>query len=98
MIKGRTYFGYIPTDARKSYHSIKCRNVPLGDKDEISDALRYAFENIGNVSSIRPLLIEGTPYLSNQWIVIFDTTGRLFFRGKNPRFTHIWDNKITTEW
>src|SRR5260364_67974 len=88
MIKGRTYFGYIPTNARKSYHSIKCRNVLLGDKDEISDALRNAFENIGNVLSIRPLLIEGTLYLSDQWVVVFDTTDDSSLEERIPRFTH----------
>jgi len=98
MIKGRTYFGYIPTDARKSYFSIKCRNVPLGDKNEISEALLEAFTDIGNVSSIRPLLIEGTPYLSDQWIVVFDTTDDSTLERRIPRFTHIWDNKVTTEW
>ncbi|CAG8566998.1 25221_t:CDS:2, partial [Gigaspora rosea] len=55
MIKERTYFGYIPTDAKKTYFSIKCRNVPLGNKDEISNSSYNAFECIGEVSSIRPL-------------------------------------------
>ena len=65
-IFNRTYTGYIPTDARRSFLSVKVRNVPLGDKNKVSELIQEAFEDIGKVVSIKPLLIEGTPYLTDQ--------------------------------
>ncbi|CAG8653064.1 20304_t:CDS:2, partial [Dentiscutata erythropus] len=56
MILGKTYYGYIPMDARKSFLPVKIRNVPLGDKNQISNLIQEAFEDIGNISSIKPLL------------------------------------------
>jgi hypothetical protein len=65
-IFGRTYFGFIPTDARKSFLPVKIRNVPLGNKEAISDAIREAFGVVRRIASIKPLLIERTPYLTDQ--------------------------------
>jgi hypothetical protein len=93
-----TYFGYIPTDLRKSFLSVKLRNVQLGDKDIISSLIKEAFEDIGQIASIKPLLIEGTPYLTDQWLIIFETTEDPELEGRIPRFTHLGDNKISTEW
>ncbi|RIB22695.1 hypothetical protein C2G38_2173315 [Gigaspora rosea] len=73
-ILNRTYFGYIPIDERKSFLPVKWRNIPLGNKNEISDALLKAFKGVGPIAAIKPLLIEGIPYLMDQWIVIFETT------------------------
>ncbi|CAG8687329.1 23025_t:CDS:2 [Dentiscutata erythropus] len=68
-------------------------NVPLGNKNQISDLIQEAFEDIGDISSIKPLLIEGTPYLTNQWIVIFKNTDDPNLESKIPRFTQVGDNK-----
>ena len=65
-IFNRTYTGYIPSDARRSFLSVKVRNVPLGDKNKVSELIQEAFEDIGKVVSIKPLLNEGTPYLTDQ--------------------------------
>ena len=97
-ILNRTYFGYIPMDTRKSFLSIRCRNVPLGKKEEISEALLDAFESVGKVTSIKPLIIDGTPYTTDQWIIVFETTDDYDLENRIPRFTHVWDNKVTTEW
>jgi hypothetical protein len=97
-IFNKTYFGYIPTDSRKSFLTVKIRNVPLGNKETISDEIKKAFGNIGKVVSIKPLLIEGTPYLTDQWIVTFETTEDPDLEEKIPRFYIFMDNKITTEW
>ena len=62
----KVYYGYIPTDARRSFLSVKIRNVPLGNKEEISYEIQAAFGDVGKIASIRPLLIEGTSYLTDQ--------------------------------
>src|SRR5260364_277690 len=97
-IMKRTYYGHIPVDARKTFMSIKCRNVPLGNKNKVSDALVDAFSNVGKIVAIKPLLIEGTPYISDQWIITFESTDDSDLEARIPRFTHVWDNKVTTEW
>src|SRR5690242_16195555 len=98
QIFNRIYFGYIPSDARRSFLPIKIRNVPLGDKNLISEEIKKAFDNIGKIASIKPLLIEGTPYLTDQWIITFETTDDTELEERIPRFYILMDNKITTEW
>src|SRR6185436_17583433 len=93
-----TYYGYIPTDAHKSFLPIKVRNVPLDSKEHISNQVKETFQDFGKIASIKPLLIEGTPYLTDQWIVIFDSTDDLELEKRIPRFIYIEDNRVTTEW
>ena len=93
----RTYYGYIPIDTRRSFLSVKIRNVPLGNKEIISDEIKETFEDIGQIVSIKPLLIEGTPYLTDQWIIIFETTEDTNLEERIPRFYILIDNKIVTE-
>ena len=97
-IENKTYFGYVPTDGRKTFLPIKCRNVPLGNRLDISDALLSAFEDVGKIASIKPLLIDGTPYATDQWIIVFETTHDPELENNIPRFTYVLDNKVTTEW
>jgi hypothetical protein len=97
-IENKTYYGYVPTDGRKTFLPVKCRNVPLGNKLDISDALQKAFEYVGKIASIKPLLIDGTPYATDQWIIIFETTNDPEIENNIPRFTYVMDNKVTTEW
>ena len=97
-IFNKVYYGYIPTDARRSFLSVKIRNVPLGNKEEISREIQAAFGDVGKIASIRPLLIEGTPYLTDQWIVSFETTDDSDLEKRIHRFYILLDNKVTTEW
>ena len=97
-IENKTYYGYVPTDGRKTFLPIKCRNVPLGNKLDISDALQRAFEDVGKIASIKPLLIDGTPYATDQWIIVFETTNDPELENNIPWFTYVMDNKVTTEW
>jgi hypothetical protein len=97
-IFNRSYYGYIPTDTRRSFLSVKIRNVPLGNKEHISEEIKEAFNDIGKIASIKPLLIEGTPYLTDQWIITFETTDDSDLEERIPRFYILLDNKITTEW
>jgi hypothetical protein len=97
-IFNRTYYGFIPTDNRRSFLPVKIRNVPLNDKNLISEAIKDAFDGVGKIASIKPLLIEGTPYLTDQWIIIFDTTNDSDLENRIPRFYILQENKITTEW
>src|SRR5260363_165607 len=71
-IENKTYYGYVPTDGRKTFLPIKCRNVPLGNKLDISDALQRAFEDVGKIASIRPLLIVE--------LLMRQTSGSLYLR------------------
>ncbi|CAG8677331.1 4790_t:CDS:1, partial [Paraglomus brasilianum] len=50
------------------------------------------------LATIKPLMIEGTPYLIDQWVVIFETTDDPDLEKHLPRFNHIWENKVSTEW
>ncbi|CAG8730855.1 28550_t:CDS:2, partial [Dentiscutata erythropus] len=43
-IFNKTYFGFIPTDTRKSFLPIKNRNVSLGNKADISKAIEETFK------------------------------------------------------
>jgi hypothetical protein len=74
VIFNQTYYGFIPTDNRKSFLPIKIRNVPLNNKERVSKAILETFENFGKITAIKPLLIEGTPYATDQWVIIFETT------------------------
>jgi hypothetical protein len=65
-IYNRTYYGHIPVDSRRSFLPVKIRNVPLGDKEFISERIKNVFENFGKIASIKPLLIEATSYLTDQ--------------------------------
>ncbi|CAG8674143.1 5934_t:CDS:1, partial [Paraglomus brasilianum] len=84
----KTYYGYIPVDTRKTFLQVRCKNVPLGNKNDITEALRESFGSFGNIVSIKPMLIEGTPYVSDQWIITFETTEDPDLENKLPRFTH----------
>ena len=64
-IFNENYYGYIPTDAKKSFLLVKVRNVMLGNKKYISNLVKEVFEDFGKISSIKPLLIEGTPYMTD---------------------------------
>jgi len=88
-ILNKTYYGYIPIDMRKSFLPVKIRNMPLGNKEALSDSIKDAFEDIGKITSIKPLLIESIFYLTDQWIMIFETTKDPYLEDKIPRFTHI---------
>ncbi|CAG8768495.1 2386_t:CDS:2, partial [Dentiscutata erythropus] len=66
QIFNRTYIGYISTDACKSLLIVKIKNVLLGDRTQVPDLIKEVFEDIGKIVSIKPLLIKGTPYLTDQ--------------------------------
>ena len=70
----------------------------LGNKEYISNLVKEVFEDFGKISSIKPLLIEGTPYMTDQQIIIFDNTDDPELETRIPRFTSIEDNRVTTEW
>jgi|GEM_PF-6935314 len=94
----QTFLGYIPTNSRNSYLSIKLKNVPIDFQDDITKEIRETFDHVGKISSIKPLVFEGTSILSNQWVVIFDITDDPDINKRIPRFITIMDQKVTTEW
>src|SRR5260364_74810 len=70
----------------------------MGHKDHISNLIKEATEDFGKISSIKPMVYEGTPICTNQWIVIFEMTEDPDLIKRIPRYTHIWDQKVTLEW
>jgi hypothetical protein len=56
------------------------------------------FENFRKITAIKPLLIEGTSYATDQWVIIFKTTDDPELEARIPCYTFLWDNKVTTEW
>ncbi|RIB07978.1 hypothetical protein C2G38_2212870 [Gigaspora rosea] len=62
------------------------------------EQIKEAFQDIGNISSIKPLVYKGTSVLTNQWVVIFETTDDSDLASRIPRFTHIWDQKEYQEY
>lgn len=98
VIFKQTLLGYIPVNLRCSFLPVRLRNVPMGHKDRISNLIKEATEDFGKISSIKPMVYEGTPVCTNQWIVIFETTEDPDLIKRIPRYTHIWDQKVTLEW
>src|SRR5205085_11760719 len=96
-IFNKTYLSSIPTDNKRLFLSVKIRNIPLLDKKLVSEAIKDVFEDVGKIISIKPLLIEGTPYLTDQWVIIFDTTNDPDLEKRIPRYYILLENKIITE-
>jgi Zinc knuckle len=94
----RSLLGYIPTNLRRTHLAIKVRNVPIGDKDFISNKLKEAFGDFGHIKSIKPLVYEDTPVCTDQWIILYETTEDPELEQKIPRHTSVWGQKVTTEW
>ncbi|CAG8468741.1 7546_t:CDS:2 [Racocetra fulgida] len=44
---------------------LKLKNNSLGSKEEITTFIKDAFEDIGKIVSIKSLVIEETPYLTD---------------------------------
>src|SRR6185295_4957077 len=70
----QTLQGYIPINIRRNFLSVRIRNTPMGRKEFISDQIREAFQDIGVISSIKPLIHKGTSVMLDQWVIIFETT------------------------
>ncbi|CAG8850539.1 9994_t:CDS:2, partial [Gigaspora margarita] len=68
------------------------------NKLDISDALQRAFKDVKKIASIRPFLIDGTSYATNQWIIVFETTNDPKLENNIPQFIYVMDNKVTTKW
>ncbi|RIB14207.1 hypothetical protein C2G38_2195797 [Gigaspora rosea] len=86
MIFKQTLQGYILIKIRQSFLSVQLRNMPMGRRDFISEQIREAFQDIGNISSIKPLAYKGTSVLTDQWVVIFKTTDDSDLASRIPRF------------
>ncbi|CAG8751812.1 8048_t:CDS:2 [Gigaspora margarita] len=65
-IFNQTFLGYIPTNSRNSYLSIKLKNVLIDFQNDITKEICKTFDYMGKISSIKPLVFEGTSILSNQ--------------------------------
>ncbi|RIB06572.1 hypothetical protein C2G38_2216712 [Gigaspora rosea] len=68
------------------------------DNECISTLIREELEVIGIITSIKPLVSEGTPISTNQWVVIFETTNDSNLTKRLSKYTYIWEQKVQTEW
>lgn len=50
------------------------------------------------IKAIKPLLYEGNPIQSDQWVVIFDITEDGDLTQRIPRYINILNQKVVTEW
>ena len=57
-----------------------------------------AFQNLGLITSIKPLLFESILVCSDQQIISFETTDDPDLSSRIPRSTYIGDYKVTTDW
>ncbi|CAG8672100.1 8434_t:CDS:2 [Cetraspora pellucida] len=69
--------------------------MPIGDTKTISNQVFNAFQYVGQIASIKPLMFENTTVCSDQWLVAFETTKNPDLLSKIPRSTHIGNYKIT---
>ncbi|CAG8530817.1 17622_t:CDS:2 [Cetraspora pellucida] len=72
--------------------------MPIEDTKKISNQVLNAFQYVGQITSIKPLMFEGTTVCSDQWLMAFETTEDSDLLFKIPRSTHISNHKITTKW
>ena len=93
----QTFFGYIPINLNRSFLTIKLKNTPMGNITNISDSILLAFQDIGQIDSIKPLLFEGTSICTDQWLVTFETTEDPDLVSRIPRSTHIRNHRIFIE-
>ncbi|CAG8540920.1 16340_t:CDS:2 [Racocetra fulgida] len=73
-------------------------NIPIDFQEDITKEIKNTLEHVGKISSIKPLVFEGTSILSNQWVVIFDISDDPDIPKQMPRFIIIMNQKVTTEW
>src|SRR6185295_7567758 len=50
VIFNQTYYGFIPTDNRKSFLPVKVRNVPLNNKERVLKAILETFETFEKIT------------------------------------------------
>ena len=94
----QTFYGYISSRSNQELLSVRLRRVPITDKEVITEEIKEVFENVGTIKAIKPLLYEGTPIQSDQWVIIFDITEDSKLTQRIPRYINILDQKVVTEW
>ncbi|CAG8780256.1 3799_t:CDS:2, partial [Gigaspora margarita] len=93
VIFQQTLYGFISTRSNKEILTVKLKRVPIAARDKISEEIKEAFGNIGTILAIKPLLYEGTPIQSDQWMVVFDVTNDEDLVQRIPRYVNIMEQK-----
>lgn len=92
----QTFYGYISSRSNQELLLVRLRRVPITDKEVITEEIKEVFENVGTIKAIKPLLYEGTPIQSDQWVIIFDITEDSKLTQQIPRYINILDQKFVT--
>jgi hypothetical protein len=95
---GQNFRGYFASAANRTYLNITLRNMPIYNKQVLSDLLFETFEGICPIASIKPLIYTSTQFLSDQWMVSLDITDRESIVSKIPRVTNIRNHKVSLYW
>ncbi|CAG8590234.1 8561_t:CDS:2, partial [Cetraspora pellucida] len=90
----QTFYDHISSRTNQDLLSVRLRRVPIMDKDTISEEIKWAFDEVGTIMAIKPLLYEGTPIQSDQWGIIFDITEDAKLAERMPRYVNIIDQKF----
>ena len=63
---GQNFKGYFTSAADHTYLNITFRNMPIYNKQALSDNLYETFEGICTIASIKPMVYSSTKFLSDQ--------------------------------
>ena len=97
-LMGQTIRGYFATQDDRTFLTIRLNNMPIYNKDSISETIQDLFTKIAPVRSIRPLVYAGTKFLTDQWLVTLDITDIEHVTTKIPRILDVLGFKVTTSW
>jgi len=95
---GQNFKGYFASAANRTYLNITLRNMPIYNKEVLSDLLYETFEGICPIASIKPLVYTSTQFLSDQWMVSLDITDKESIVAKIPRVTNIRNHRVSLYW
>src|SRR6185436_9961892 len=72
--------------------------MPLGDTKFISNQIIEAFQDVGQIALVKPLLFEETNFCSDLWLITFETTEDPDITKRIRTNIHIGSHKVFTEW
>jgi hypothetical protein len=94
----QNFRGYFTSVANRTYLNITFQNMPIYNKQVLSDLLFKTFEGIYPIASIKSLVYTSTQFLSDQWMVSLDIIDKESIISKILRVTNIHNHKISLYW
>jgi hypothetical protein len=95
---GQNFKGYFTLATNRIYLNITLRNMPIYNRQVLSDLLFKTFKGVCPIASIKLLVYTSTQFLSDQWIVSLDITNKKSIISKIPRVTNIYNHKVSLYW